>query len=92
MSEKKYFNVNTLHNKKLGVKYVITLDTDTRLVLNSALNLVGAMAHPLNKPILNKKNVFYKNRENYYLKKGAIIDEKTAIKSGFFIDKATLWW
>lgn len=44
------------------------------------------------KPILNKKNVFYKNRENYYLKKGAIIDEKTAIKSGFFIDKATLWW
>ena len=29
MSEKKYFNVNTLHNKKLGVKYVITLDTDT---------------------------------------------------------------
>ena len=28
-TNKKYFNVNMLHNKKLGVKYVITLDTDT---------------------------------------------------------------
>ena len=51
---KKNFNVNTLYNKKLDVKYVITLDADTKLVLNTALNLVGAMAHPLNKPILNK--------------------------------------
>ena len=55
IDEKKYFNVNTLHNNKLGIKYVITLDTDTKLVLNSALNLVGAMAHPLNQPVLNKK-------------------------------------
>ena len=54
IDEKKYFNINTLHNKKLGIKYVITLDTDTSLVLNSALNLVGAMAHPVNKPVLNK--------------------------------------
>ena len=54
IDEKKYFNANTLNNNKLGIKYVITLDTDTNLVLNSALNLVGAMAHPINKPILNK--------------------------------------
>ena len=54
--EKKYFHINTLQGKDLGIKYVITLDTDTKLVLNSALNLVGAMAHPLNKPILNKNN------------------------------------
>ncbi|MBF0270354.1 MAG: cyclic beta 1-2 glucan synthetase [Alphaproteobacteria bacterium] len=32
------------------VKYVITLDTDTDLPLNAARNLVGAMAHPLNRP------------------------------------------
>lgn len=51
----KYYNVNMLDGKKLDIKYVITLDTDTKLVLNSALNLVGAMAHPLNKPVLNKK-------------------------------------
>ncbi len=52
---KDYFNVNTLYNKDLKIKYVITLDADTKLVLNSALNLVGCMAHPLNKPILNKE-------------------------------------
>ena len=54
-TNKKYFNVNMLHNKKLGVKYVITLDTDTRLVLNTALNLVGCMAHPFNRPVIDKK-------------------------------------
>ena len=56
IDEKKYFYINTLHDKNLYIKYLITLDTDTKLVLNSALNLVGAMAHPLNKPILNKDN------------------------------------
>ena len=33
-----------------GVKYVITLDTDTQLPRDSAQRLVGAMAHPLNRP------------------------------------------
>ena len=33
-----------------GVKYVITLDTDTELPRDSARQLVGAMAHPLNRP------------------------------------------
>lgn len=55
VDEAKYYHVNMLHNNKLGIKYVITLDADTQLVLDSALNLVGAMDHPLNKPILNKK-------------------------------------
>ena len=55
IDEAKYYNVNMLHGNKLGIKYVITLDTDTKLVLNSALNLVGAMAHPLNHPVLNQK-------------------------------------
>ncbi len=32
----------------VGVKYVITLDTDTQLARDSAWQLVGAMAHPLN--------------------------------------------
>ncbi|HKO66351.1 MAG TPA: glucoamylase family protein [Burkholderiaceae bacterium] len=34
----------------LQVKYVITLDTDTQLPRDSARQLVGAMAHPLNEP------------------------------------------
>ena len=53
-AEQKYFNVNMLHNHDLSIKYVITLDTDTRLVLNTVLNLVGCMSHPLNKPVLNR--------------------------------------
>ena len=36
--------------KRTGPKYLITLDSDTDLVLNSAFELVGAMAHILNKP------------------------------------------
>ena len=35
------------------IKYIITLDSDTDLVLNSGLELIGAMAHILNKPIIN---------------------------------------
>ena len=33
-----------------GVKYVITLDTDTLLPRDSARQLIGTMAHPLNRP------------------------------------------
>jgi len=33
-----------------GVRYVITLDADTRLPLGAAARLVGTMAHPLNRP------------------------------------------
>ena len=33
-----------------NVKYVITLDTDTQLPRDTARQLVGAMAHPLNRP------------------------------------------
>lgn len=45
-------NVSELKNK---IKYVITLDTDTELILNAAPRLVGLMSHPLNEPILNKE-------------------------------------
>ena len=33
-----------------GVRYVITLDSDTRLPRGAAARLVGTMAHPLNQP------------------------------------------
>ena len=36
-----------------GVKYVITLDTDTQLPRDAARQLVGAMAHPLNHPVFD---------------------------------------
>ncbi|WP_373237736.1 glucoamylase family protein, partial [Cohaesibacter celericrescens] len=38
-----------------GVRYVITLDADTRLPRDAALKLVGKMAHPLNRPVFCKE-------------------------------------
>lgn len=37
------------------VRYVITLDADTRLPRETALRLIGKMAHPLNRPRLDRK-------------------------------------
>jgi cyclic beta-1,2-glucan synthetase len=36
------------------VRYVITLDTDTQLPRDSAREMVGTMAHPLNRPVLDR--------------------------------------
>ena len=48
------FIANTINNMKEipKIKYVITLDSDTNLILNSAFELIGSMEHILNKPIL----------------------------------------
>jgi cyclic beta-1,2-glucan synthetase len=37
----------------LQIRYVITLDTDTQLPRDTAAKMVAAMAHPLNRPILD---------------------------------------
>jgi cyclic beta-1,2-glucan glucanotransferase len=37
-----------------SVRYVITLDTDTQLPRDSVFEFVGAMAHPLNRPIYDE--------------------------------------
>ena len=51
------FRANTLENKDIPkIKYIITLDADTDLILNSAFDLVGAMAHILNTPVI-KNNI-----------------------------------
>ncbi len=47
------FRINTL-DRTINVKYVITLDADTNLVLDTAKELVGTMAHILNKPVLSR--------------------------------------
>ena len=50
-NSKEDFRVNTIDfNKMPKIKYIITLDADTELVLNSGLQLIGAMSHILNKP------------------------------------------
>ncbi len=51
-------NKKTKNNKIPKIKYIITLDSDTDLVLNSGTELIGAMAHILNKPVLDEnKNI-----------------------------------
>lgn len=52
------FRANTMEEEKNEIpkiKYIITLDSDTNLVLNTGLELIGAAAHILNKPELNTK-------------------------------------
>ena len=53
LTGKNNFLVNTCKDLP-KIKYVITLDSDTKLVLNTAEKLVGAMAHVLNHPEINK--------------------------------------
>ncbi len=36
-----------------NVPYVITLDSDTRLIMGSAKKLIGTIVHPLNKPLVS---------------------------------------
>lgn len=42
------------------IKYVITLDADTRLIFDTAKKLVGAMLHPLNTPVLDEERMIVK--------------------------------
>jgi len=50
------FKYNSLINKEqINIKYIITLDSDTNLVLDTAKELIGAMAHILNIPLIDKK-------------------------------------
>ena len=42
------------------IKYVITLDADTRLIFDTAKMLVGTMLHPLNTPVLDEERQIIK--------------------------------
>ncbi len=54
------FSVNSIENQKKNMpnfKYIITLDSDTNLSLNSAGKLIGAMSHILNIPVIEDGKV-----------------------------------
>ena len=58
---KNNFLANTIEIQREGkhiplIKYIITLDADTNLTLNTGLEMIGAMAHILNLPVLNQNN------------------------------------
>lgn len=67
-------DVSTLDNKGRAIatsdhpeiKYVITLDTDTQLVLYSAFTLIGAMAHPLNRAVMSDEDNSKKTHATRY--------------------------
>lgn len=53
-----YLNNQQIREKTPNIKYIITLDADTDLILNSAQELIGAMAHILNNPVIDEqKNI-----------------------------------
>lgn len=50
-----------VHRDIPKVKYLITIDEDTSLSLNSAKELVAIISHPLNKPVLSKNGKIVKH-------------------------------
>ncbi|HWR18079.1 MAG TPA: glucoamylase family protein [Clostridia bacterium] len=58
-----------------GLKYCLTLDADTLLPREALLELIGAMAHPLNKPVADRYGVI---REGY----GVIAPRMRSLASG----------
>ena len=69
-------------NKYLDIKYVITIDNDTNLCLNSGIELIEAMAHPLNKPMIDEEKKVVK--KGYGIIQPRIgIDLETSYKTGF---------
>ena len=48
-------NKEEIRSELVNIKYIITLDADTELILDTANQLVGAMAHILNKPEIDEK-------------------------------------
>jgi len=74
--------ISTAKEERPNIKYVITLDADTDLVLDTGLELIGAMAHILNHPKLNQeKTVVIKGHAIVQPRIG--IDLEASIKSGF---------
>lgn len=52
------FRINTINREKLPeIKYIITLDSDTNLSLGTGIELVGAMSHILNEPVVENNIV-----------------------------------
>ena len=83
------FFINTLEKNKdkiPKIKYVITLDSDTNLCLESAFKLIGAMEHVLNRPIIENGKVI----SGYGIMQPRIGMDLAYIKKTWFIDLFSL--
>ena len=65
-----------------GVKYVITLDTDTELPRDSARHLIEAMAHPLNTPVLDQ--VHRRVIDGYAILQPRVVSSLPAIDTSWY--------
>ncbi len=52
--ENSFERYSTKKDELKKIKYVITLDSDTDLILNSGFELIGAMGHILNQPVIDE--------------------------------------
>lgn len=68
--------------KLYGVRYVITLDEDTMMPADVSLKLIGAMAHPLNFPVLDEDKKII-SRGYSFLQPRIIIKPETETISPF---------
>ncbi len=68
--------------KLYGVRYIITLDEDTSLPADVSLKLIGAMAHPLNSPVLDESKKII-TRGYGFLQPRIIIDPESEYASPF---------
>ena len=56
--ETSFYHSSTASSTFKDIKYVITLDSDTILPMGTAKKMIGIMAHPLNRPLIDKeKNI-----------------------------------
>ncbi|MHB8962798.1 MAG: hypothetical protein ACYC5K_06550, partial [Saccharofermentanales bacterium] len=77
------YDVVISSKKMLGTfRYVITLDSDTELIRESAEKLVGIMAHPLNRPVWNAQRT--KIVDGYAIVQSEIRNRLSSVKYSIF--------
>lgn len=84
LGEEKTSYETILCDKKIldTFRYVITLDSDTELIRESAVRLVGIMAHPLNRPVMNEKK--NKIERGYSIVQSEIRNKLSSVKFSVF--------
>ena len=73
---------NYLLRERPDIKYAVTLDADTKLTVDSIKDMVGTVAHPLNRPIIDENRGCIK--EGYGIFQTAITTELESVGKSMF--------